>query len=258
MLTQRDKIKRLAIQSKSSELFASYKKLRNQIVAMCKKAKKDYYSNLIAEGCANPNQLWKSIKKLLPSKNSGSTTMLQDDLGTHTEPIDIANSFNRFFSNIGNILVSKFPTGILISNPYPDFDSSFGFKEISVEYVHHALKTVKSSKATGIDNINARLLKDAADIVATPLAYIMNHSLKTGIVPTAWKKARVAPIYKSDNPISPNNYRPISVLPVCMKIFERAVQKQLVSHLTSHGILCKQQSGFRQKHSTHTQGPCLP
>ena len=52
--------------------------------------------------------------------------------------------------------------------------------------------------------------------------------------------------------MNPSNYRPISVLPVVMKIFERAVQQQFVGYLTKHSVLCKEQSGFRKKHSTQT------
>jgi hypothetical protein len=80
----------------------------------------------------------------------------------------------------------------------------------------------------------------------------MNQSLRTGIIPVSWKKARVTPIYKDSNPLSPSNYRPISILPVVMKVFERAVQKQLVSFLKENSILCDQQSGFRECHSTLT------
>ena len=114
------------------------------------------------------------------------------------------------------------------------------------------LQTLQSSKATGLDNINSRLLKDAAAVVAQPLTDIMNQSLRTGIIPVSWKKARVTPIYKDSNPLSPSNYRPISILPVVMKVFERAVQQQLVKFLKENSIFCDQQSGFRECHSTHT------
>ena len=112
---------------------------------------------------------------------------------------------------------------------------------------HHHLKP---SKATGLDNINARLLRDSSDVIAQPLTKIMNASLTSGIVP--WKEARVSPIYKSNCPTCPSNYRPISILPVCMKLFEKAIQKQLVDYLTDNSILCPQQSGFRKCHSTQT------
>ena len=207
---------------------------------------------MISNSLDKPERLWKAIKKVLPGKSKESTTMLQDELGTYSNPTDIANCFNRFFSTIGSKLAENFPKGVQITNPYPNFDKSFTFKPIKTSFVLKQLLTIKSSKATGLDNINSRLLKDAAEIVAQPLTNIMNRSLKTGMVPYSWKEARVSPIFKSDSPINPSNFRPISILPVCMKLFERAVQNQLVSYLTDNNILCKEQSGFRKLHSTQT------
>ena len=192
------------------------------------------------------------MKTVLPGKAKQNVTMLVDDNGTYTDNADISNCFNRFFCNISLNLASKFPDGLLISNPYPDFNQQFHFKSIHVKFTLQELQILKASKATGLDNINARLLKDACDIIAQPLTTIMNKSLETSIVPTTWKQARVCPIYKTDSPLSPSNYRPISIIPVCMKIFERAVQKQLAAYLKKHSILCKAQSGFREQHSTLT------
>ena len=134
----------------------------------------------------------------------------------------------------------------------PSFIHTFTFQKIHPEFILKQLQTLKESKATGLDNINSRLLKDASDVVAQPLTNIMNHSLVTGLIPFSWKKARVTPIYKDSDPLNPSNYRPISILPVVMKVFERAVQKQLVAYLKKHSVLCEQQSGFREKHSTAT------
>ena len=251
LMSARDKLKQDAVKAKSVDMYQQYKQLKNRIIYKCKKAKQEYFSNLIYESCDNTNKLWRSIKKVLPQKTKETVTVIQDDNGTHTDPVNIANSFNSFFCRIGSDLCAKFPTGVQTQNPYPNFTQTFSFTKISSDFICRELKTLKSTKATGLDNINARLLRDAAEIVAQPLTFIMNSSLQSGMVPTSWKKARVTPIFKADSPLLPSNYRPISILPVCMKLFEKAVQKQLVSYLMKHNILCHQQSGFRTKHSTH-------
>ena len=207
---------------------------------------------MITQNVDSPNKLWKSLKKILPGKSKDNVTMLQDEHGTHTESADIANSFNRFFSSIGAKLASEFPKGLQIVNPYPSFTHVFKFESIHPSAILKQLQTLQCNKATGLDNIDARMLKDAAEVICSPLTHIMNQSLRTGIIPFSWKKAKVTPIFKGDSPISPNNYRPISVLPVCMKLFERAIQRQLVAYLKKHSVLCEQQSGFRERHSTHT------
>ena len=72
-----------------------------------------------------------------------------------------------------------------------------------------------------------KMLKIGAPCIFRSVTYIMNRSLKTGIVPSEWKHAKVTPLYIEGNRDDTNNYRPISVLPVVMKIFEAAVNSQL-------------------------------
>ena len=77
-------------------------------------------------------------------------------------------------------------------------------------------------------------------------------SLIRGVVPRAWKRARVVPIFKSGDISSLNNYRPISILPIVSKFVERTVQKQRSEFFDINNILHPNQSGFRPMHSTNT------
>ena len=183
LMSKRDRAKQQAVKTKNSDLFAQYKTLRNQVVHRCKVAKSEYYRSLISQNLDTPSKLWKSIKKILPNSNKQSTPMLQDDLGTHTQSNDIASSFNRFFSSIGTQLAAKFPAGIQIVNPYPALDCNFKFKPVHVGFTLKELQSLQSNKATGLDNINSRLLRDAAEVVSLPLTKIMNQSMKTGVIP---------------------------------------------------------------------------
>ena len=62
----------------------------------------------------------------------------------------------------------------------------------------------------------------------------MNLSITTGIFPNSWKMAKVTPIFKEDAKTDPNNYRPISVLPVVSKLIERIVFKARFKRRTLH------------------------
>ena len=73
------------------------------------------------------------------------------------------------------------------------------------------------------------------------------------VFPSAWKVAKVTPVFKGNGSRSDgNNYRPISVLPVLSKLLERHICDHLCDFLTSNGILYKLQSGFRKSFSTET------
>lgn len=66
-------------------------------------------------------------------------------------------------------------------------------------------------KATGIDGINAWLLKVTASAISPSLSDLFNHTLKTSEIPTKWKSARITPILKKSNVKSVENFRPISI-----------------------------------------------
>jgi len=74
--------------------------------------------------------------------------------------------------------------------------------------------------------------------------------LAQGIYPEKLKFSLIKPIYKIRDKSSPSNYRPISLLPVFSKIFEKVIYKRLFDHLNSHVILIEHQYGFRSKMST--------
>ena len=111
------------------------------------------------------------------------------------------------------------------------FSSLPNFKLSSMsdtEVLKHLCK-LKRKCAAGPDNIPACILKDVCYVIAKPLTqYVINLSLTTGIVPNDLKLARITPIYKSGDSHSFDNYRPISILPVVSKVFEKCVHIQLM------------------------------
>ena len=114
------------------------------------------------------------------------------------------------------------------------------------------LKSLRVNKGAGLDNIPPRLLKAAADIIAPSLTYIFNLSLSKGVFPQDFKVAKVTPLFKSGSRDQVGNYRPISVLPIVAKVFEKEVHKQLYKYLTDNNLLHPSQHGFRRKRSTQT------
>ena len=98
---------------------------------------------------------------------------------------------------------------------------------------------MSKTKATGLDNISARLIRECADIILGPLYDLFNKSLMSGIFPDDWKCARVTPLFKQGESSDLNNYRPISVISVVAKVFERIVYDQLYNFLNSEEIISK-------------------
>ena len=74
--------------------------------------------------------------------------------------------------------------------------------------------------------------------------------MTTGKFPDSWKIARITPIPKVHSPSSSSEYRPISVLPVLSKLFEKILYHRVYSYLTEHNLIDKRQYGFRENRST--------
>ena len=84
-----------------------------------------------------------------------------------------------------------------------------------------AYKSLKRNKASGIDDINSNIVTDSFEELKNPLFHIFRASLREGVFPDKIKTAKVSPIFKRGNNLQTENYRPVSVLPLFSKIFEK-------------------------------------
>ena len=164
---------------------------------------------------------------------------------------EIANAINDFFVNIGKNLASKIDSNVNYADYLDERQSkSFFFSPVISTEVRDFIRKIDQSKACGYDNIPARLLVNAVDYICEPLTHIFNVSFSTGVFPKKMKIARVIPIYKKGLKCLPGNYRPISILPVISKVFEKIVNVRLMKFLNTNKILGEHQYGFRNGYST--------
>ena len=114
------------------------------------------------------------------------------------------------------------------------------------------LASLDVSKSSGHDGISARMLKSTAHSIAPSLTKLFNLLMQRNTLPSAWKKAIVVPIPKNTGLTDPANYRPISLLPIVSKVFERHVYGIIMDHLRLHNPLATTQWGFLIGRSTIT------
>ena len=113
------------------------------------------------------------------------------------------------------------------------------------------LLNINSSKAAGPDGIHGRVLKNCAYSLAYPLSLLFNLSFSTGCIPPDWKLASVVPVFKKGDKSSVENYRPISLTSLVMKVFERCIKTEIYSVCVD--ILDQRQHGFVNDRSCTTQ-----
>ena len=108
------------------------------------------------------------------------------------------------------------------------------------------MKGLSPSKAVGLVNLSRKFLKDGADILARPISQLCNHSIKLNSFPRSCKIVKIKPLFKKGSKTDPQNYRPISRLPILSKIIETVIHDQTQELLSKSKIL------YRFQHLSQT------
>ena len=103
-----------------------------------------------------------------------------------------------------------------------------------------------------IDYPAVKLIKDSQPTITAILTKIINKCYQLNTFPECMKKAIIIPIYKKENPDEISNYRPISILPILSKIFERSAVDQMVEYLEKNNLIIPNQHAYRKLYSTVT------
>ena len=180
------------------------------------------------------------MNKILPNEKKNRVPLaINTDGNLITDRNKIANAFNSYFiGSVGRLTaLLGFPSkdqGTYIGSVFLNklSKNSFKFTPVSTNFTFEFLRKLKARTATGLDQMPAQLMRDAAAEICNPLTNITNVFLETGYVPREWKVARVGPLFKSGKTTDLDTYRPISILPVASKILEKAVHMQLYKYLT--------------------------
>ena len=153
-----------------------------------------------------------------------------------------ANIFNHFFSKQCTPLVNG---SKLTENQVYLTNSRINLVPFSDDLVINIIRNLNVNKAHGHDDISIRMIKMCHESLLRPLSIIFRNSLKSSIYPTTWKKANIIPVHKKDDKQCVNNYRPVSLLPVFGKIFEKLIFNEIYSFLDREKLLNTKQSSFR-------------
>ena len=262
-IKDRDKLLRKYKKTKLETDYECYKAARNKSKNLIKSKKISFYEETIRENTGNSKKIWGTLKSLgLPNKKGNDSKIcLKRDGKIIFEPKVNANILKEFYSNLAEDLVHKLPNPkgkfgkIYVKNYYKKLNiptGSFSFSAVTEEYILDALKKTKTNKAAGMDGIPGIFFKDGASALSHPITQLVNLSISLGKVPDKTKIAKLKPLFKKGSKLETKNYRPVSLLPLLSKIYEKAINDQTHQFLAQKNILYCHQSGFRKFHSTDT------
>ena len=130
-----------------------------------------------------------------------------------------------------------------------NISNDFEFSNLP-EDVKKILLSLNTSNATGINQTQAKFLRDGAEVLVLPLGNIINLAINLSTFPEDCKIAKLKPIFKKGARTDPKNYHPISLLPLVSKIIEKSIHFQIEDFLNKKKLIYMYQSGFRTNHST--------
>lgn len=233
-----------------------YKRYRNFLTDLQHRLKTAHDVRELENNKNNPKGLWKVIKNIAEySKSTSKSAALIRTKSTSRESVDFCNNY---FANVGsnlaeNLLTSmnKTESSLLTNlNQTASISQTLFFQPTDEHEVSKLISLLKNDSSPGFDNLKVPLLKAIKTSIVTPLTHIFNLSLSTGVFPDLWKKATVVPIHKNGPKDTPENYRPISLLPIFSKILEKIVNHRLCGYLERFSLLSDRQFGFRRHKST--------
>ncbi|QQP41706.1 Uncharacterized protein FKW44_016166 [Caligus rogercresseyi] len=165
----------------------------------------------------------------------------------HNDPKVLWRLANEAIGNSSSPLPASPPL-----SSWPKLSAPFSFSFAGAGKIARVVKGMKATEALGVDGIPVSVLKKGIEVLAGPIAHLVNRSLASGTVPTALKMSNVLPVFKGKgkSATDPASYRPICILPALSKVLETIVKSDLEDHLAKTEALPNTQFGFRKSRST--------
>jgi hypothetical protein len=224
-------------------------------------AKQEYNSTKLLNSNCKPKTMWNIVNTSLNFKKSVKSQIPNiytnnDKTETTNNPQQKADILNNFFVDAPKAVYSQIPSVDALNfkfirkiavNP-----NSVFFNPVTTEEVLKYLSDMSNSGANDIDFLSPKFIKHFATQLSVPIALLINSSFKSGVFPDALKVSRITPIFKNGDIHDPTNYRPIAILPIFSKIFEKAIHSRLTDFFNNFNIINNNQHGFLKNRNTTT------
>ena len=268
VIMKRSRLKNKAKITKGPIDIVNYKKQRNLVVSLNRQAKYEYFNEV--SNSESPKPFWEICKPYFSNKHArvDSKIMLIENDKMLLKNEEVGKVFNQHFGHITDSLdlyefpdekvceglddiddiVCKFrnhPSIVKLKEQYK-VNSNFSFRRATTEEIKVIIRDLSTNKAAG-GEIPVNILKKS-NFSFDELTKCVNYALTNGKFPITLKNANATPVHKKDDPTDKTNFRPVSVLLLLSKEFERVIYNQLGKYMDTflNKLLCR----FRKAHST--------
>ena len=226
---------------KTSSNWENNRKQRNAVTKLKKQSIRCYFYERCAGGLKSKD-FWPTIKPFLSKKGQGGGTsfVLSEGGKVVTDQTEVCSIFNNFFVNVAKDIgtggtqyednFSDHPSIKNIKENLPENLPQFSFRPVNPLEVSKIISNLNIKKATGVDNISAKILKSCAPSISHTVSSLINKTFETSNFPQSLNVGQVLPLHKKKDPLNKENYRPVSILNTTSKIYERAMYDQLAEY----------------------------
>ena len=216
-------------------------------------SKNSYFRNIgdkLNDPLTSPKAYWSILNRFIDRKKFPTIPPLLVNGTFETNFLTKANTFNNFFADQCSTLCNG---STLPQLKYKTLSRINKVVAASREETLEIIRDLNPNKAHGWDGIFIKMIQLCDDSIVTPLKILFETTLRTGVYPDNWKKGVIVPVHKKESKNLVNNYRPILLLPICGKIFEKVLYNNLFRYFESNNFLANNQSGFHSGDSCISQ-----
>ena len=276
-IMRRSSLKNKYLKVKSDESLKAFKKQKNYTRRLAKRERTKYFANLDLNKYTDNVKFWNTVKPMFSSGGKVAERITLVEKGEIvTDDQELAQTFNDFFidavsslsieenrallDDVGDetdpirIAVKKYchHPSILDIKKHVQVAEKFEFLAVETTEMLNEINDLDATKSGTFMNIPTKILKEVADVVAGPLTVIWKTEIVQGRkFAGQLKLGDITPLHKKLEKILKENYRPVSLLPVVSKLFERLMQKQMKVFVEKFlsSSLCGYRKGYNAQYA---------
>ncbi len=202
------------------------------MVKTLRKAKADFFLRIINEARGHSKTIWNKLNYLKGEKKKDRSSLELMVNGKLTNnPADVAEALNYYFVDSVVTISQCFSPKYSEVYTVKTVEQALTLRAVSELDVTRTITSLKPSRAKDIFGMDVIMFKELSESLVNPITKMINLSVSQGMFPCAWKSSVIVPIFKSGDPHSASNYRPISILPIISKVAEKLMAAQITNYL---------------------------
>ena len=223
--------------------YAEKRKQYKELLCNKKNEKKNEIICTLQENVNNSIVFWSCIQSVIRRKQNQCSITVQQ---WYEHFFSVFNSTNATYSQD-----DEFYNFFQRNEQVRDVDAECSEldDEITVGEVKEALKNLKNNKAAGPDQLINEFYKNSSEVITPFLVKFFNHIFDKGLFPTEWTLSILQPLHKKGDISDPDNYRGISLLNVCSKLYSYILNRRISDWVEEKNVLGEEQAGYRKNRS---------